>query len=234
MKSIYRLYPLVGVIALFAWALSSGFQRFSPARFDEERIEIWAFSGQVQVTGYYHYVNPSYLPASFSLSLPFPVDSMHPRPSSFSIRQVDRAGNSEKEIAVRIYHGDVVFRLGLLPKRDKWIRVDYVQGAGIDEARYILLTTRQWRRPLHRGQYILHLGAGLQLVSSNYPLAEEPSGDLKRYTFSATDFLPSQDWEFQWASTGKLEESEFRHDPHRAAATLASDSFGLCNSSLCQ
>jgi hypothetical protein len=172
---------------------------FPQVRFDRERIEIWTAPQQIQVSGLYHYANPSRLPAFLSLGLPFPVDGDHPRPSIFAIAEATTDGRVLAQIAPIVRHGNVSFRIFLKPRADKWVRVDYIQGANVPRGRYILTSTRQWHRPLERGEYILHLALGTELVADNYPLA--PTGATNTYSFSETDFYPSEDWEFAWRKT---------------------------------
>lgn len=82
--------------------------------------------------------------------------------------------------------------------QEKWVRLEYIQGSHVPEARYILVSTRKWGRPLDHGQYILHLGEGLELESSNYPLTKSSHGNSRDYFFNRSNFLPQQDWEFRW------------------------------------
>ena len=200
-----RYSDLLLAALLVLLAVYLNFNLYPPVRFDYERIEVWAFPGQIQVSGLYHYRNSSPLPRSFSMGLPFPVDATHGSPSSFSISESNQQGTSLEEITPAVYHGDVTFRLWFGPGEDRWVRVDYVQGARVSGGRYILLTTREWRRPLDRGDYVLHLAPGLLLSRSNYELRPGPPHG-GTYYFSRNDFYPAEDWEFTWreqpAATG--------------------------------
>ncbi len=197
-KHLKRDVDLFLALALTILAFYLGSTVFSPVRFDREKIEVWVADGQIQVRGLYHYRNRFPLPLSFSLGLPFPVDDGHKTPSIFSISEVFADGSTSKEIAPRNYHGNVVFRLWFAPRQEKWIRVDYVQGALQPSGRYILLTTRKWNRPLELGEYVLHLGNESELAASNYSLRLEPRSQQKQYSFVRSDFYPGQDWEFSW------------------------------------
>ncbi len=178
-----------------------GTNLFSPVRFDKERIEVWVADGQIQVRGLYHYQNRSFLPLSFSLGLPFPVDSDHPAPVSFSVAEVDAADRVLHAVNVRNYHDSNVFRLNFWPNQEKWIRVAYAQPTLTDNGTYILRTTRNWNRPLDGGEYILHLSDGLSLASSTYPLEQHPFAEQATYSFSRAHFFPSKDWDFSWQRT---------------------------------
>jgi hypothetical protein len=206
-RAIRLSWGVVQILFLVFAALYFGRNQLSLVRFDRERIEISAFCGQTQVTGLYHYSNRAVLPVSFSLGLPFPVDSDHDLPAAFSVTEVDNGGNFLKNVTTRIYRGGTVFRLWFPPTQEKWIRVDYIQGTRVNGARYILLTTRKWGRSLDRGEYILHLGPGLELTSSSYAVQRDILGRRNRYSFDRSDFLPSADWEFTWHKTPAISAS---------------------------
>ncbi len=165
-------------------------------RFDRERIEIWAVPGQIQVTGLYHYRNPLPVPTFITFGLPFPVDASHSRPTTYSITESDAGGAAGAPLLPQVRRDDVRFRVLFRPREEKWVRIDYVQGARVPDGTYLLLTTRAWGRPLDRGDYILHLAAGLELLASNYSLAPCPTSNT--FGFSANNFFPDRDWTFRW------------------------------------
>lgn len=193
--------------ALLILAIYVGTDLFSPIRFDRERIDVWVSDGQLQVTGLYHYVNRFPLPVSFSLALPFPVDQHHPLPRMFSVSEVSAGGTLLRDIPARTYHHDTLFRLWFAPHQEKWVRVDYIQGAKEGNGRYILLTTRKWKHPLGSGEYVLHLGPGLELDSSNYLLHMADSERGKVYAFHRSQFFPDRDWIFAWRRADSLRAS---------------------------
>jgi len=182
--------------ALIMLAVCSGSNAYPRVRFDRERIEVWAVLNQIQVSGLYHYRNPSRLPALLALGLPFPVDAKHPRPSSYFIATATEDGRILKYVRPRVSWGEVRFRVLLLPHEEKWIRIDYIQGTTEPQGKYILSTTRRWRHPLQQGDYLLHLGPGLHLVATNL-LPYAPAGN-NTYTFTKVDFYPAEDWTFTW------------------------------------
>ncbi len=189
---------LLLALALIGVAAYAGCDVFPQVRFDRERIEVWVGPQQIQVSGLYHYSNPSILPAFLSLGLPFPVDAEHPRPSMYSIATATEDGRIIDSIRPTERRGEVRFRVPLLPHEEKWVRVDYAQGSSVPRGTYILVTTRKWRRALDRGDYFLHLAPGLELSSTNYRLDVGTADDKNTYTFSMTDFYPNEDWKFSW------------------------------------
>jgi hypothetical protein len=203
MSAAVRHLDLVSALILILLAAFLGTDFLSAVRFDQEIIEVWAVDGQIQVRGLYHYENRTILPVSFSLGLPFPIDPDHPAPSTFSVTETEAIGTWQP-VRVRTYHGNNVFRLNFWPKQARWIQVDYVQGTSAESGRYILQTTRKWKRGLDRGEYILHLGNGLALTSSTYPLKQDSVGNRNTYLFSRVNFYPDEDWRFAWYQTASM------------------------------
>jgi hypothetical protein len=172
---------------------------FTTVRFDRERIEVQVNRGQIHVTGLYHYANASRLPAVLTLRNPFPTDPDHPRPDWFWLSEATEDGRDLVELPVVVRGDDVSFRLVFRPGEAKWVRLDYDQPTRVANGRYLLVTTRAWRRPIGRGDYFLRLPADVELASSNYPLKRAPeAGGRNIYHFVRTDFYPDQDWVFAW------------------------------------
>jgi len=192
-------------------AFYTGTNAFSPVRFDQEKIDVYAVDGQIRVQGLYHYRNRLPLPVTFSLGLPFPVDFLHAVPSAYSVSEVALNGSEIRKIATRNYHGNVVFRLFFLPASEKWLRVDYLQNVAASNGKYILRTTRAWKQSLARGEYVLRLGNSAELTSSNYALQKLSDGRVSSYSFTRENFFPADDWEFSWKPITPLVAS--RRDP---------------------
>ena len=204
-------HDLAVVCLLALLALYAGTNVFSPVRFDQEKIDVYAANGQIHVQGLYHYRNRLPLPVTFSLGLPFPVDAEHAVPFTYSVAEINRDGQTIREIATRNYHGNVVFRLFFLPSSEKWLRVDYLQNVAASNGKYILRTTRAWKQPLAHGEYVLHLGNSTKLTSSNYALQKLSGGCGCSYSFTKEKFFPADDWEFSWKPIAPLVTS--RRDP---------------------
>jgi len=194
-------YWLAATLAAFAVYFFSGY--FTTVRFDRERINVELQKGRIQVRGLYHYTNASSLPAVLTLRVPFPVDRHHPEPDWYLLCESTAEGAPLANLAPVSRAGQVYFRLLFRPWESKWVRLDYTQRTETTEGRYLLTTTRAWRRPIAQADYVLRLAAGVELASSNYVVRPEPGLDEGRaYTFSKTDFCPDQDWAFSWTAPG--------------------------------
>jgi len=195
-KLLPRYSDLLLAAMLLVVAVYVGCDVLPQVRFDRERIEVWAAPQQIQVSGLYHYENPSSLPAFFSLGLPFPVDDDHPRPTIYAVSESSVVDDRVVIPLPTTGQRTVTFRVFLKPHAGKWVRVDYIQWAGSSRGRYILTTTRRWHHPLEHGDYILHLAPGTELSNSNYPLTAGDATNI--FSFSKSNFYPDQDWEFAW------------------------------------
>lgn len=213
---------LAGSLIVAAIYFFSGY--FTSVRFDRERIVVRVEPGRVIVTGLYHYTNVSELPAVLTLRIPFPVDDAHPTPSVYGLSEASADGRVLQQLRSVDRKGKVTLRLLFRPGENKWIRLDYVQPSRVPRGRYILETTRAWRRALARGEYMIRLPRDAELTSSNYPVALTPdSGPGKAYGFSATDFFPERDWEFSWESQPTKEVVRETQGPRRLHAGMVSD-----------
>ncbi|MGH9788957.1 MAG: hypothetical protein ACRD4U_09680 [Candidatus Acidiferrales bacterium] len=173
--------------------------QFTPVHFDQERITVQVNRSQLHVTGLYHYHNRSRLPAWLTLGVPFPVDADHPAPDDFFLSETGEDGRPLAPLPSARRGDEGRVRLFFRPGEEKWIRLDYTQPARVSSGRYLLTTTRAWRRPIAQASFTLRLPPGAELVSSNYVLTPEPAaGPRRTYTFSRTEFYPDQDWEFAW------------------------------------
>lgn len=173
--------------------------QFTPVRFDQERITVEVERGRLHVTGLYHYHNRSRLPAWLTLGVPFPVDADHPAPDDFFLSEAGEDGRPLTPLP-SVRRGDEGrLRLFFRPRERKWIRLDYSQASRVAAGRYLLTTTRAWRRPIADASFALRLPPNFELVSSNYAVT---LAEIKRpgrtYTFSRAAFYPEADWEFAW------------------------------------
>lgn len=190
------LYSAITLAAVGIYFLSG---YFTSVRFDRERIEVQACRGSIRVKGLYHYTNASRLPAILTLKVPFPVDHDHPQPDWFALCESGEDGRAGEEIAPVVRGSDVSFRLIFRPHEAKWILLEYSQPSQVPRGRYLLTTTRPWRRPIEHADYVLRIPREFSLLSSNYPVRSEPAAAAwQAFTFSKTDFFPDRDWEFAW------------------------------------
>ena len=188
---------LAGLLALLGVYGFSGL--FTPVRFERESIAVRVEADRIHVTGLYLYRNSSRLPTLLTLGIPFPTDEQHPMPALFSLAESDESGRHRAELYPVGWGNRICLRLFFRPGETKWIRLDYTQPTAVPRGRYLLTTTRAWRRPIAQASFRLSLPASFRLLSSNYALTPvSGSGGARDFEFGRTNFFPEQDWEFAW------------------------------------
>jgi len=200
MSSLARLKPILNFnssfwlfLSLLLCALLLPFMAgFYPiVRFPEEQIDIEVYPDYVWVKGIYVYKNPFPFPVVQGFSIPFPVDSDHPVPVLVSAQQLHP---EKRPIPLRYIFGMHRFDLTFKAKEKIRVLVTYRQQTPKKNARYILITTKPWKRPLKQGLYRL-FPKGVRITSSNYMLMPDKT---KTFCFEKENFMPEYDWEFSW------------------------------------
>jgi hypothetical protein len=187
---------LAGGLIVVAVYFFSGY--FTTVRFERERIQVQVGRGAVRISGLYEYRNRSWLPAVLTLGVPFPADQAHPAPA-FPLLTEAVDGGGPVLIPYTSRGGEVRFRLFFRPQEVKRVRLEYEQPARLPNGRYLLTTTRAWRRPIEDASFTLLLPRCYALAASNYPLtALSAPGGRAAFSFSRDQFYPDRDWEFAW------------------------------------
>ncbi len=160
-------------------------------RFTEEQITINVYPDHVIVKGLYVYKNPFPFPVVQGFSIPFSVDQDHPDPIHISVRTLSP---EKKFIPIRYILGKHRFDLHFQSKEKVLVHVQYSQHTSVMNARYLLTTTKPWRRPLIKGTYRLFT-ENVKIIDSNYLLKPDKT---KIFSFERKNFMPNYDWEFSW------------------------------------
>ena len=160
-------------------------------RFPRENIAIHVYPDHTVVSGMYEYVNPYPFPVAQGMAIPLPVDADHPEPYNL---EATRLTPSNQPVPFAQILGLNRFTLRFKPREQIRLGIQYIQYAPQHDARYILTTTKPWRRPLEKGVYSLH-AHNVVITSSSYRL-EHRAENL--YVFERERFMPTQDWCFAW------------------------------------
>jgi hypothetical protein len=104
-------------------------------------------------------------------------------------------------IPVRTKISDTIarFRITLPPFSEKKMKVIYRQRHNGNLARYILLTTRLWNKPLENARYSLIVRKNIQVIE--FSIAPDRSvnfGDTTVYYWERKNFMPEGDLEFRF------------------------------------
>ena len=158
----YLLGPVLGLAACLG-ALPFVAGLLPIVHFVRERIDIAVYPEEVRVEGLYVYRNPWPFPVLQGLSIPLPVDAAHPMPTELTAaRLAPDAGT----VSLRSILGHDSFELRFHAHEEVHVIVRYRQYAPTKDARYLLTTTRPWRRPLEHAVYTL-TPHGVALTGSN-------------------------------------------------------------------
>ncbi len=168
-------------------------------RFASELIRVTVDDDHLYVDGIYRYRNPYPFPAIQGLSCPTPSgDGLSPVEGVLVERLPVRPGEPPFLLPVRRIGGRPYFEVRVPARTTVELRVRYVQRHGGAKGRYLLTTTAEWRRPLEHGRYELTLVSS-RLTRSNYPLVDDGGSS---YHFERSNFMPREDWVFEFGRGG--------------------------------
>ena len=179
--------------------------------FIKENIDVTVRSvDTVVVQGEYFFLSGRSDAFESSVFYPFPVDSIHRFP--FFISVVDRKHGTSLPF-VR-HEAGVSFPVPLNPEDTTVIVVNYSQRVTRPRARYILMTTAAWGRPLCDSRYSVTVPKDMILSFVSYECdSVVERGGLLSYEFFKTDFMPDRDLSFMWTTVkdqGELLKKKFR------------------------
>lgn len=186
----YHFWPILTIL-LVALVFPFFAGLYPIVRFTHEQIDIHVFSDHVMVKGHYIYENPFPFPVIQGFSIPLPIDADHLPPTHISAKQLSP---TERSIPAPFILGKHRFELQFRSKEKVSVQVQYRQHTPKKDARYLLTTTKPWRRPLIKGVYKL-IPKGVVITHSNYLL--QPKGSIIS-CFEKEKFMPESDWLFSW------------------------------------
>ncbi|MBD3160810.1 MAG: hypothetical protein GF346_01550 [Candidatus Eisenbacteria bacterium] len=170
----------------------------APIRFHSEvvRIEVGAQADTVTVDGLYRFVVDPGVRAPRILFYPYPNDSLHGAARTVSLAEVDRHGE-RRPLAYREREGNrgVLWTLPPVDRDTLEIRTVYRQALRGCTARYIVTTTRAWKRPLAWARFEVRLPESVTDPEFNYPFRRGEDGV---HRFEARRFLPERDVVVRW------------------------------------
>ena len=180
-----------GLYLFGGWATS--------VRFVAEQIQVRTDGQTIDVEGTYLYRNQAPWPALLRIGIPFPIDGDHPEPFGLAVDEVDDSGRAIRRLSPAVRGADVSLRLRFAPRQERRVRLRYCQLTRVARGRYLLRTTRAWRRPVERASFTLALPSYLDPRDSSYPLtALSQRAGWRRFGFRRTAFWPDRDWQFGW------------------------------------
>ncbi len=166
-------------------------------RFKSEIIIARVDPVYLEIEGLYTFTNP--LPWNHTVALTYPIPDTDGLAHADSIQAHVIPGPAEPARPLTLRGKDPAQPVIMLPLRkgvETRMRVIYRQKHNNAKGRYILTTTRSWKKPLEKAEFRLIL-QGVTLKNSNYPV-EPVKNTNGAWQFSRTDFMPSRDWVFEF------------------------------------
>lgn len=186
--------PALLILLALAVPLAAAAGAGPSLRFESERIRLEVRGDTLRVEGLYRFENPSGL-GRVPLFYPYPADSLHGRAWTESLAWRPAAGEDWRPLSVKgESERGVRWLLPLAGHPRPEVITVYRQLLEGRHARYIVTTTRAWRRPLARARFELRLPAGTRLTHSSVPFVRE--GEI--WVFEAERFLPAEDIVVEW------------------------------------
>jgi len=165
-----------------------------PVEFINEHVSLTIETDHVTATGRYRFRCNSSLAERFPILFPFPVDDGHAYPERITASQPDSAYIPFTEDRRA---GAIRFTANLLTYPE--FTVSYTQRITVPEARYILVTTAAWGKPLEQAVFTASLPDSLQPNEFSYPPDAVRKDNCRRiYTFERKNFMPVRDFIVSW------------------------------------
>ena len=198
----------VAVCCILCLALLPGCRRDSagPVHFAREEISVRVrladpkdrgdsgAVGTIEVLGRYYFTCSAEDTVAAIISYPFPLDSFHGYPDSVALsgyrfQLVDSAAR---------------FVMRFPPGEEVSFTAWYRQPLYGPEARYIVTTTRHWRRPLDRAEFAVTVPAELPDARLNYqPDSTRQTDSTLTWFFTRRKFYPAEDVIVTWSDRAR-------------------------------
>lgn len=176
-------------LALGMGALVASCSRAPSVHFAREEVAVRVRPGSVEVTANYHFKVRAAKPFSALVFYPFPLDEFHAWPDSIW------TGGLPYEFA----DSGVTLKLNLPARDEESLRVYYRQPHRGNEARYIVMTTRKWRRPIDLARFTVTVPSEFDSVTLEYsPDSAVQSDSAVTYFITRRAFWPESDIVVRW------------------------------------
>ncbi len=187
-----RVVAALGLVLTLAAAVAFAAGAIGPrgVHFVEEEVALEVSGGGAEawltVRGRYLLRNQGWLPVRLPVDYPIAGASSASRPVVLQVA-LDGAPVRFDEV-----EGGLALHAWLPARRGVWLEVEYRQRLDERRARYVVLTTRRWGRPLEEARFRVVLPEGCVLERASPPLDRGTGEGVGR------DFWPEQDLEVEW------------------------------------
>jgi len=158
--------------------------------FEEEELTFNLGNGIFSVQGVYSFSAPA--KAEYTIKYPFPTDTIYGMPFDISVRYF----GSGKPIFFRPDRNLSCIIFKALISKNTLIYIGYSQPLKKDKAKYILLTTQEWNKPLKLSN--IKLATDTSLVIKSFSIKPDKKISVLNkivYFWQKEDFWPQTDFE---------------------------------------
>lgn len=187
--------------ALLASVLFFGFlprfSDYSPGRlrFKSEKIVITVSPDRIKVEGRYIYESNWPVESGYKLVYPFPVGPDAGLPDEFRVSLLKESGKEPIEYSIKDDYSYYVVHSGL--GRPAEVLVEYEQPLTGSKAVYLTQTTRSWKQPVEKAEFVVRLTGDLQRARLITPYGEiiDITGE-KHFVYE--NFFPEGNFIVDW------------------------------------
>lgn len=162
--------------------------------FHKEIIRVDVGENEFKVEAEYFYRNLSGENVILKAFAPFPSDKNHLPPVDITLCE-----NNNIPILYEDGKNQINFYLIFKPLENKSVTLCYKQHVRDSRGRYILTTTKSWKKPMYEAYYYLGTPENVRTLTSSYPLDLACRGERNIYSFKRKSFLPEKEWDFSWS-----------------------------------
>ena len=148
------------------------------------------------VNGDYYFRNPSNSPLTVKVLFPVSRTAGYKTVDTIIVYDISKPANPVK---TEVKDSIASFMISFLPFSEKCVKIYYKQHHDGSRAKYILLSTKMWQKPLNEASYTLITGRNL-IVSglSITPDKIEDFSESKVYYWKRKHFMPDRDFVFEF------------------------------------
>ena len=188
--------PVDRQLLFFFLFLCPGFVVGQRIEFFKEELVFTLDSSFFSVNGDYFFRNPSNSPLNYKIF--FPV-SKTPGYKAIDTILVYDISEPNQPLIVGIKDSVASFSLSFVPFSEKCVRIFYKQHHNGSRARYILMTTQNWQKPIELGKYSLITRKNISILHfSILPDRSEDFGESRLYFWNKYQFMPDRDFVFDF------------------------------------
>jgi hypothetical protein len=166
--------------------------------FFKEELVFTLDSSCFSVNGDYFFRNPSN--SNLDTRIFFPV-SKTPGYSAIDTILIYDVTKPDHPLMVEVKDSVASFSLSFLPFSEKCVKIYYKQHHNRSRARYILMTTQHWKKPLELAKYSLITDKNISISHFSIPPDKsEDFGETRLYYWNRQQFMPDKDFVFEFLS----------------------------------